>query len=129
MNATLQCLSNTDELTKYFLNKFKFDANDNNKIMSNSYYNVIKNLWNRDLNNKSFSPNEFKENLSKENPLFKGIAANDSKDLINFLLERFHNELNNIKKENNQNYISNEFNINDQLDEHKMLNIFQMNLK
>jgi len=46
MNATLQCLSNTDELTKYFFNKFKYDVNDNNKIMSNAYYNVIKNLWN-----------------------------------------------------------------------------------
>ena len=32
--------------------------------------------------------------MSKENPLFAGIQANDSKDLINFLLERFHQELN-----------------------------------
>ena len=31
------------------------------------------------------------------NPLFKGIAANDSKDLILFILENIHNELN-IKK-------------------------------
>jgi len=85
MNATLQCLSNTDELTKYFLNKFKFDDSDNNKIISNAYYNVIKNLWNRDNNNKFFSPNEFKEKLSQENPLFAGIAANDSKDLIFYL--------------------------------------------
>ena len=123
MNATLQCLSNTDELTKYFLNKFKYNANDNNKIMSNAYYNVIKNLWNRDLNNKSFSPNDFKEKLSKENHIFSGISANDSKDLINFLLERFHNELNNIKKENDNN-MNYQFNINDQLDEQKMLNKF-----
>ena len=41
-------------------------------------------------NNKSYSPNSFKEVLSKENPLFEGVAANDSKDLFNFLLERFH---------------------------------------
>ena len=128
MNATLQCLSNTDELTNYFLNKFKYNASDNNKIMSNAYYNVIKNLWNRDNNTKSFSPNEFKEKLSKENPLFAGIAANDSKDLINFLLERFHNELN-IKKENNQNYISNNININDQLNEQKMFGIFANEFK
>ena len=128
MNATLQCLSNTDELTKYFLNKFKFDANDNNKIMSNAYYNVIKNLWNRDNNNKPFSPNEFKEKLSQENPLFAGIAANDSKDLINFLLERFHNELN-IKNINYQNYISNDININVQLNEQKMLDIFTNEFK
>ena len=127
MNATLQCLSNTDELTNFFLNKFKFDASDNNKIISNAYYNVIKNLWDRDNNNKSFSPNEFKEKLSKENPLFAGIAANDSKDLINFLLERFHNELNKTKKENN--YMSNKIDIYDQLYEQKMLNIFTNEFK
>ena len=128
MNATLQCLSNTDELTKYFLNKFKFDDTDNNKIISNAYHNVIKNLWNRENNNKSFSPNEFKEKLSQENPLFAGVAANDSKDLINFLLERFHNELN-IKKDNNQNYISNEFTNIDQLNEQRMLDIFANEFK
>jgi len=128
MNATLQCLSNTDELNKYFLNKFKYDSNDNNKIISNAYHNVIKNLWNRDNNNKSFSPNEFKEKLSQENPLFAGVTANDSKDLINFLLERFHNELN-IKKDNNQNYISNEFNNTDQLNEQRMLNLFANEFK
>ena len=50
----------------------------NNKIISNAYHNVIKNLWNRENNNKSFSPNEFKEKLSQENPLFAGVAANDS---------------------------------------------------
>ena len=127
MNATLQCLSNTDELTNFFLNKFKFDANDNNKIMSNAYYNVIKNLWNRDNNNKSFSPNEFKEKLSKENPLFAEIATNDSKDLINFLLERLHHELNITKKENN--FLFNEIDIDAQLNEQKMLEIFIMNLK
>jgi ubiquitin C-terminal hydrolase len=131
MNATLQCLSNTDELTKFFLNKFKYEPNDKNKIISNAYYNVIKDLWNRNINNKSFSPNEFKEKLSQENPLFAGIAANDSKDLINFLLERFHNELNEIQKDNIQynNYVSYQIKPNDQLDKQKMLNIFTNEFK
>ena len=123
MNATLQCLSNTYELTDYFLKKFKYEENNENKIMSNEYYIVVKNLWNKDNNNKFYSPNSFKEKLSQENPLFKGIAANDSKDLINFLLERLHNELN-IK---NESYTKiNNFNNTqmDQLDENKMLKNF-----
>ena len=122
MNATLQCLSNTSELTNYFLKKYKYNINDNNKLISNEYYKVINNLWNRENNNKSYSPNSFKNVLSKENPLFAGIAANDSKDLINFLLERFHQELNII--DNNlkiNNYTTNQ---NDQLYEDKMLNLF-----
>ena len=93
--------------------------------MSNAYYKVIKNLWNRKKNNSSYSPDEFKSILSQENPLFAGINANDSKDLINFLLERFHNELNVIKKENNpQNNTEYIFNQNDQLNENKMLSLF-----
>ena len=59
MNATLQCLSNTSELTNYFLIKYKKEKNRN---MSNEYYTVIKNLWNRE--NKSYPPNSFKNVLS-----------------------------------------------------------------
>ena len=92
MNATLQCLSNTKKLTDYFLNIFKND--DPNKIMSNEYYKVLLNLCKEENNKKSYSPYSFKEVLSKENPLFAGISGNDSIDLINFLLERFHQELN-----------------------------------
>ena len=132
MNATLQCLSNTDELTKYFLNKFKYDSNDNNKIISNAYHNVIKNLWNRSNDNKSFSAKEFKEALSRENSLFSGIGTKASKDLINFLLERIHIELNDIKIENKikkNNYMSSKFDQNNQFNEQAMLNIFTKDFK
>ena len=123
MNATLQCLSNTKKLTDYFLNDFK--NGDPNKIMTNEYYKVIKNLWNRDNNKKPYSPNSFKEVLSKENPLFAGIAANDSKDLINFLLERFHQELNVINKNINININNNNIQMNpDQTNEQMMLKLF-----
>ena len=124
MNATLQSLSNTDELTNYFLNKYKYEPNNKDKIISNEYYTVIKNLWNINNNNKSFSPYDFKKKLSQENPLFAGISANDSKDLINFLLERFHYELNVIKNDNNYNEIDFNPSKNDQMNEKKMLNIF-----
>jgi len=132
MNATLQSLSNSDKLTEYFLKNYKYEPKNNKKIMSNVYYNVIKDLWNRENHNKSFSPNEFKEKLSQENPLFAGIAANDSKDLINFLIERFHNELNIVKNENgmqNNNNLNYEVTQNDQLNEQKMLEIFTNEFK
>ena len=125
MNATLQCLSNTTKLTEYFLKMFNYEINNKNRLMSNEYYNVVKNLWDYKNNNKSFSPDSFKEKLSQENPLFKGIQANDSKDLINFLLERFHLELNEPRNGQNNNMMNNyEITLNDQLNEGKMLNIF-----
>ena len=125
MNATLQCLSNTDKLTDYFLKEYGKEPNKDNKIMANAYFEVIKALWNRKNNNKSISPYDFKEILSQENPLFAGIAANDSKDLINFLIERFHLELN--KAEEVKQNIN--FNQIDQLDEKKMLNLFLNDFK
>ena len=125
MNATLQCLSNTTNLTEYFLKKFNYEQNNKKRLMSNEYYNVVNNLWDRNNNNKSFSPESFKEKLSQENPLFKGIQANDSKDLINFLLERFHLELNEPKNVQNNNMMNNYVIAqNDQLNEDKMLKIF-----
>ena len=97
MNASLQCLSNTKKLTEYFLTNYE---DNKNKIMSHQYYKLIKHLWNEENNNIPYSPNSFKEVLSKENPLFAGIAANDAKDLINFLIERLHQELNIALKNN-----------------------------
>jgi ubiquitin C-terminal hydrolase len=114
MNATLQSLANTEKLSNYFLNKFQYNPNDKTKIMANEFYKLLINL--NDRNKKSFPPNDFKKTLSQENPQFQGIQANDSKDLINFLIERLHKELN-IKSNqlNNNNYIVNQLNEKDVL--------------
>ena len=123
MNATLQSFSNTKELRDYFLKKFI--KSDPNKKMSNAFCDVILNLWNKNNNGKSYAPHNFKNVLSELNPLFAGIAANDSKDLISFLLERFHQEINIIDTKNiNDNMISNA----DQLNENKMFNIFSTDM-
>ena len=38
------------------------------------------------------------------NKLFKGAQANDSKDLVNFIIMTLHEELNKAKKDNNNLY-------------------------
>ena len=119
MNASLQCLSNTKELTEFFLNNYK-DKNKKKHIITYEYYELIKNLWNEKNNNKPYSPYSFKDVLSQENDLFAGIQANDSKDLINFLIERLHQELNVIKENNNN---ENFYQIN-QLNENEALQFF-----
>ena len=127
MNASLQCFSNTKKLSEYFLYDYK---EDKNKKLSNEFYHVLRNLWKKENNNKPYSPTSFKEVLSKENPLFKGVAANDSKDLINFLLERFHQELGGkkINKKNKGNNKKNSIEENmgniDQTNESQMLKFF-----
>jgi len=119
MNATLQSLSNIQPLTNFFLKKFK--PGDPKKIMSNEYYKVVLNLWDKKYNGKYIAPQSFKKVLSQMNPLFAGVAANDSKDLINFLIETLHSELN-VPINNNK--TNNLIDPSIQLDEAKMFNIF-----
>ena len=105
MNAPLQCLSNIGPLTNYFLlNKEKFlkiEKYNKDYIISKAYSDVIYNLWDESKPNTYYSPYYFKEIISKENKLFEGIQANDSKDLVLFLYQRMHKELN----EKNENTI------------------------
>ena len=106
MNATLQNLINIDPLTRYLLNQenyFKIINDINNYELSLRYCEVLYKLCLIEKNNTYYEPKNFKEIISRKNPLFEGIQANDSKDLINFLLEEMHNELKlleNNKKEN-----------------------------
>ena len=110
MNATIQCLVNIKELTNYLLN-----ANNFSEILKNikicellgSYCQLLQKLCCDQYVINSYPPDDFKNILSIKNPLFEGIQANDSKDLIYFLLEDFNKELNNLNLKINKNLIQN----------------------
>ena len=58
------------------------------------YSEVVIILDNGGISNQiSNIENNFKKIISEMNPLFQGIAANDSKDLILFILQQLHEEL------------------------------------
>jgi hypothetical protein len=61
---------------------------------------------------KYYEPNDFKNTISWKNPLFKGINANDSKDLINFMLEEMNQELCHLTHKLNDNNQRNNIQIN-----------------
>ena len=101
MNSTLQCLSQTKELTTYFLIEENENKIINNNIavvnknalqLSPIYLELIKKLWN-EKGEKSFSPHKFMNIVEKMNQLFKQGQAGDSKDFIIFILEQLHKEL------------------------------------
>ena len=93
MNATLQSLCNIPKLQNYFL-YYNDLYQKPGAILSKAFGDVMRNLYDRNKNKVSYAPKHFKEIISEMNPLFKGVAANDSKDLILFLLEKMHEELN-----------------------------------
>ena len=135
-NSVLQCFSQTEDLTNYFLRKSSLEAIFNNNISKKNkyalqlcpaYYELIKNLWNKN-GNKSFSPNTFMktiEEMSKNDVLsFKSGEAGDAKDFIIFILEQFHKELKRNIKQNN-----NKLNNNAPLDQYNQQNTIQHFLK
>ena len=106
MNAVLQCFSNIERLRVYFLENKPKIKNEKNKL-SSSLLTIFENLWEKPTSTY-YVPQEFKDVISEMNPLFKGIQANDAKDLILFILETIHNELNEINNNinGNNNYVN-----------------------
>ena len=115
MNATLQCFYHVKGLSENLINDNKINSN---LKLTSCYKNLVEELAGCKNRNKFFigknnfvederlkdsiKPSKFKDLISDMNPLFKGVQANDSKDLILFLLETMDKELtlrNNNKKE------------------------------
>ena len=107
MNATLQCFSNCASFKNNLLKLYKEleTGKDSKYKLSFALAEVIKNLWGI-LHHKIYEPYNFKNIISEMNPIFKGIAANDPKDLVLFIIQTIHIELN----KPNPNFESNEGN-------------------
>ena len=108
MNPTMQCLCHISNIKKYFQNRKSVfnDINNKNCPLTKEFYKLINNLWKDSFKGKNFfTPTDFKNTISEMNPLFQGKAVNDSKDLIIFIYETMHNEINNPTSYNeNNNY-------------------------
>ena len=97
MNATLQCFCHIKKFVEFFKYNPQVANIQNKNNLSSSFKLLIENLWPNDYNLKNikhFAPEDFKKKISDMNPLFEGIAANDSKDLVNFIIMTLHSELN-----------------------------------
>ena len=131
MNATLQCFINVPTLTQYLLTDEifkKITQNSHSYELSSAYCYLLFHVCCDEKVTKYFKPQEFKDVISWKNPLFKGVNANDSKDLINFLLEEMNQELIKLNPEINfNNYnLGNNFQLN-QADKYSVLNHFKFN--
>ena len=106
MNSTLQCLLHIPELSLYFMGIYKRFVLEHEKMISktetkgaisNEYHLLLKKIkegsggW---LNKNSVSPKAFNNLLCRLNPQFSKYQSNDAKDLIIYLLQEMHEELN-----------------------------------
>ena len=101
MNSALQCLSHTSMLTDAFLsNAYVEDINEDNPIgmggkLAKEYAKLITALW-RD-GAVSVAPRAFKSALAKFAPQFSGYNQQDAQELLAFLLDGLHEDLNRVK--------------------------------
>lgn len=102
MNAALQCLMHTSELTTYFLSGvYHSEINSTNPLgtggqIAKSYATLLNNLVHATAS--FFSPKAFKNCIGRFNPSFAGYAQQDSQELLAFLLDGMHEDLNRIKR-------------------------------
>ena len=119
MNATLQCLLHVSPLISYFIRVYPKDKDKLEKLnesifskgkISEAFFEIIKSIseagknkknitqnnpyQNYNKSNDAVSPEIFQKTVGKYNPQFQNLEANDSKDLILYLLQVMHQELN-----------------------------------
>ncbi|XP_073509200.1 ubiquitin carboxyl-terminal hydrolase 8 [Phyllobates terribilis] len=111
MNSILQCLCNTPHLAEYFhKNCYQADINRFNLLghkgeVAEEFGIIMKALWTGQY--KYISPKDFKVTIGKINDQFAGYIQQDSQELLLFLMDGLHEDLNKAdnrkrhKEENN----------------------------
>uniref|UniRef100_A0A8B9RNM9 Ubiquitin carboxyl-terminal hydrolase 15 n=1 Tax=Astyanax mexicanus TaxID=7994 RepID=A0A8B9RNM9_ASTMX len=102
MNSATQCLSNIPPLTEYFLkDKYQDELNEDNPLgmkgeIAKAYAELIKQLWSGKYS--YVTPRPFKTQVGRFAPQFSGYQQQDSHELLAFLLDGLHEDLNRIRK-------------------------------
>nr|XP_057944581.1 ubiquitin carboxyl-terminal hydrolase 8 isoform X2 [Doryrhamphus excisus] len=131
MNSILQCLCNTPAMAEYFNNNYYLEDINRSNILGHKgevaeeFGVIMKALWAGLY--KCISPRDFKTTIGKINDQFAGYDQQDSQELLLFLMDGLHEDLN--KADNRKRYKEEE---NDHLDDqmaadlawnkHKLLN-------
>nr|KAF6488358.1 ubiquitin specific peptidase 8 [Rousettus aegyptiacus] len=111
MNSILQCLCNAPHLADYFnRNCYHEDINRSNLLghkgeVAEEFGIIMKALWTGQY--RYISPKDFKITIGKINDQFAGYSQQDSQELLLFLMDGLHEDLNKAdnrkrhKEENN----------------------------
>uniref|UniRef100_A0A8W4F9Y8 ubiquitinyl hydrolase 1 n=1 Tax=Sus scrofa TaxID=9823 RepID=A0A8W4F9Y8_PIG len=111
MNSILQCLCNAPHLADYFnRNCYQEDINRSNLLghkgeVAEEFGIIMKALWTGQY--RYISPKDFKITIGKINDQFAGYSQQDSQELLLFLMDGLHEDLNKAdnrkrhKEENN----------------------------
>uniref|UniRef100_A0A671RTB1 ubiquitinyl hydrolase 1 n=1 Tax=Sinocyclocheilus anshuiensis TaxID=1608454 RepID=A0A671RTB1_9TELE len=100
MNSSIQCVSNTKPLTEYFISgRHLYELNRTNPIgmrghMAKCYGDLVQELWSG--TQKNIAPLKLRWTIAKYAPRFNGFQQQDSQELLAFLLDGLHEDLNRV---------------------------------
>ncbi|KAL3913819.1 MAG: hypothetical protein SGILL_006340 [Bacillariaceae sp.] len=121
MNSTLQCLSNTEEIRKYFLSgEYEKDLNRDNPLgtggeLATKFAQLLSEMWGvsrkrrnvmggNNYSNSNYSgwsavyPRDFKTTLGRHAEQFMGYDQHDSQEFATYLLDALHEDTNRVLK-------------------------------
>ena len=102
MNSTLQCLSSTPPLRDYFVSgAYLGDINRSNPLgnegkLAESFGDLMNLMWPAEGSVSTVAPRGFKYEMGRFRPEFQGYQQHDSSELMNFLLDGLHEDLNRV---------------------------------
>lgn len=102
MNSALQCLSHTYPLTRHFLtNAYKTDLNEESTYgsggrIAKEFDALLKDLWFG--TSRVVSPVGLRKAIVRFQNMFVGNSQHDAQELLQYLLDGLHEDLNRIHK-------------------------------
>ncbi|XP_042437503.1 ubiquitin carboxyl-terminal hydrolase 5-like [Zingiber officinale] len=100
MNSAIQCLVHTPEFARYFREDYRQEINWQNPLgmvgeLALAFGELLRKLW--APGRTPVSPRPFKTKLARFAPQFSGNNQHDSQELLAFLLDGLHEDLNRVK--------------------------------
>eukprot|EP01059_Diplonema_ambulator_P012472 TRINITY_DN227_c2_g1_i2.p1 TRINITY_DN227_c2_g1~~TRINITY_DN227_c2_g1_i2.p1 ORF type:complete len:847 (+),score=241.01 TRINITY_DN227_c2_g1_i2:32-2542(+) len=101
MNSALQCTSSCEELVEYFKSgAYKKHLNRNNPLgakgrLAEEYAALMQAMWSGEY--MSLSPSKLKSVIDEFAPRFSGYQQHDSHELLSFLLDGLHEDVNLVR--------------------------------
>ncbi|OMO52128.1 putative Ubiquitin carboxyl-terminal hydrolase [Corchorus capsularis] len=100
MNSAIQCLAHTPKIIDYFLGDYSREINPDNPLgmngeIASAFGDLLRKLWAPGAT--PVAPRTFKSKLARFAPQFSGFNQHDSQELLAFLLDGLHEDLNRVK--------------------------------
>ncbi|GLT44349.1 hypothetical protein SLA2020_182540 [Shorea laevis] len=101
MNSAIQCLAHTPKIIDYFLGDYGREINHENPLgmdgeIASAFGDLLRKLWAPGA--APVPPRTFKSKLAHFAPQFSGFNQHDSQELLAFLLDGLHEDLNRVKR-------------------------------